>query len=204
MPRKDGQWIWKILKKIQLRSGHDVEKLKSDYGVEKLRSDNWCWEVGVRPCSWGFEIGPCKQTIEFMPLGQRTEFSAIELSFLPLRQRIGFAGPNQRRWIGSSLGANILLGSLQQLQCQWWLFDWWGAKKTRLNTPHLSIRTSLFSLWSRGSGIKWTTDTTWKLLRYSRNRNLIITLISSTPFTVNVYLLSHSKWWHLKQLATEW
>ena len=40
MPRKDGLRIWKILKKIQLRSDHVVEKLKSDHVVEKLRLDH--------------------------------------------------------------------------------------------------------------------------------------------------------------------
>ena len=53
----------------------------------------WCWEVGVRPCSWGVDIGPCRQTIEFLPLEHR------ELSSLPLRRRLGLAGPDQRRWI---------------------------------------------------------------------------------------------------------
>ena len=72
MPRRDGLRIRKILKKIQLRPDNGVEKLKVD-------------------------IGLCRQTIEFQPLGQRMEFSAIELSFLPLRRRLSFAGLHQRR-----------------------------------------------------------------------------------------------------------
>ena len=40
MPRRDRLRIWKILKKIQLRSDHGVEKLRSDHGVEKLGSDH--------------------------------------------------------------------------------------------------------------------------------------------------------------------
>ena len=68
----------------------------------------WCWEVGVWPWCWEVkgptmvlkvDIGPCRQTIELLPLGQRIEFSAIELSFLPLRRRSSFEGPDQRRWI---------------------------------------------------------------------------------------------------------
>ena len=48
MPRRDGLRIWKILKKIQLSSNHDVEKLSSDHGVEKLRLDHeMCWMLGV-------------------------------------------------------------------------------------------------------------------------------------------------------------
>ena len=64
MPKRDGLRIWKILKKIQLKSDHGIEKLGSDHGVEKLKSD---YALKV-------EIGPCRQKIEF---------SAIELSFLP-------------------------------------------------------------------------------------------------------------------------
>ena len=40
MPRRDGLRIWKILKKIQLRSDYGVEKLTSDHGVEKLKSNH--------------------------------------------------------------------------------------------------------------------------------------------------------------------
>ena len=40
MPWRDGLKIWKILKKIQLGSDHDVEKLSSDHGAEKLGSDH--------------------------------------------------------------------------------------------------------------------------------------------------------------------
>ena len=40
MPRRDGLRIWKILKKIQLRLGHGVEKMGSDHGVEKLGSSH--------------------------------------------------------------------------------------------------------------------------------------------------------------------
>ena len=40
MPRRDGLRIWKILKEIQLRSDHGIEKLRSDHGVEKLKSDH--------------------------------------------------------------------------------------------------------------------------------------------------------------------
>ena len=38
MSRRDGLRIWKSLKKIQLSSDHDMEKLCSDHGVEKLKS----------------------------------------------------------------------------------------------------------------------------------------------------------------------
>ena len=48
MPRRDGLRIWKILKKIQLSSNHDVEKLGSDQAVEKLRLDHeTCQMLGV-------------------------------------------------------------------------------------------------------------------------------------------------------------
>ena len=40
MSKRDGLRIWNILKKIQLRSDHGVEKLRSDHGVEKLESDH--------------------------------------------------------------------------------------------------------------------------------------------------------------------
>ena len=40
MPRRDGLRIWKILKKIQLKSNHGEEKLRPDHGVEKMRSDH--------------------------------------------------------------------------------------------------------------------------------------------------------------------
>ena len=39
-PPKNELRIWKILKKIQLRSHHGVEKLGFDHSVEKLRSDH--------------------------------------------------------------------------------------------------------------------------------------------------------------------
>ena len=40
MLRREGMRIWKILKRIQLKSDHGVEKLGSDHSVEKLRSDH--------------------------------------------------------------------------------------------------------------------------------------------------------------------
>ena len=40
MPGRDGLRIWKILKKIQFRSDHGLEKLRSDHGLEKLKSDH--------------------------------------------------------------------------------------------------------------------------------------------------------------------
>ena len=62
--------IWKIFKKIKLRSDHGVEKLGSDYRVEKLKSDSgvesWHWiefsatELKLNfdrwRCSWVFHI----------------------------------------------------------------------------------------------------------------------------------------------------
>ena len=90
--------------KIRLECGWRHAQKKWSENLEDFEKDSvevrpWCWEVGVRPGSWGFEIGPCRQTIEYLPLGQRMEFSAIELSFLPLRRRFSFSGPDQRRWI---------------------------------------------------------------------------------------------------------
>ena len=73
MPRRDGLRIWKILKKIQLSSDHDVKKLSSDHGFEKLR----------------VHCGQYKQTNEFLSLGQRMEFSAIELSFDHCVEKLG-------------------------------------------------------------------------------------------------------------------
>ena len=40
MPGRDVLRIWKILKKIQLRSNHGVEELMSDHSVEKLKADH--------------------------------------------------------------------------------------------------------------------------------------------------------------------
>ena len=40
LPRRDGLSIWKILKKIQLRSDHGVKMLGSDHGMKMLRSDH--------------------------------------------------------------------------------------------------------------------------------------------------------------------
>ena len=71
MPRRDELRIWKILKKIQLRSNHGVEKLRSNHGVEKLGSDHgvedlldhagrqlsfyhWGRELSSLPLSWVF------------------------------------------------------------------------------------------------------------------------------------------------------
>ncbi len=60
LPRRDGQRIWKILKKIQLRTDHGVEKLRPDHGVEELMSDHGVEELSV-------DIGPCRQRVEFLP-----------------------------------------------------------------------------------------------------------------------------------------
>ena len=46
MPRRDGLWIWKILKKIQLSSDYGVEKLGSDHSVKKLSSDHIVEKLG--------------------------------------------------------------------------------------------------------------------------------------------------------------
>ena len=54
MPRRDGLRIWKILKKIQLRSDHGVEKLKSDHTVEDLRLDHAGRQLSF--CHWGREL----------------------------------------------------------------------------------------------------------------------------------------------------
>ena len=76
MPRRDRLSIWKILKKIELRSYHGVEKLGSDNAVEDLRLDhagrqlslgNWDRELSFLLRSWVF-------------------------------YRLCFAGPNRRRW----------------------------------------------------------------------------------------------------------
>ena len=57
MPRRDVLRIWKILKKIQLRSDHGVEKLGSDHGVEKLVSDHSVQKSdhGVEGWHWTME-----------------------------------------------------------------------------------------------------------------------------------------------------
>ena len=47
--RKDRLRIWKILKKIQLSSDHDFEKLGSDHDVEKLGSDHGVQKLKFRP-----------------------------------------------------------------------------------------------------------------------------------------------------------
>ena len=56
MPRRDGLRIWKILKKMQLGSDHDVEKLGSNHGIKKLKSDHgvegWYWTMEAD--SWVF------------------------------------------------------------------------------------------------------------------------------------------------------
>ena len=54
MPRRDGLRIWKILKKIQLRSDYGVEKLGSDHGVEDLRLDHAGRQFSF--CHWDREL----------------------------------------------------------------------------------------------------------------------------------------------------
>ena len=64
MPRRDGLRIWKILKKIQLRSDHGVEKLGSDHSVEKWGSDQAFEDLRLGHagrqlsfCHWEKEVG---------------------------------------------------------------------------------------------------------------------------------------------------
>ena len=83
MFRRDGLRIWKILKKIQLRSDHGVEKLGFDHGGEKLKSDHAVEDLRLD------HVGRQLNLL----LGHR------ELSSLPLRRRLSFAGPDQQRWI---------------------------------------------------------------------------------------------------------
>ena len=82
MPRRVGLRIWNILKKIQLRSEHGVEKLRSDHGVEKLG----IWDWTMQADNWG-----------------REEFSAIELGFLPLRRRVRSKTPRDVPNVGGSV-----------------------------------------------------------------------------------------------------
>ena len=95
MPRRDGLRIWKILKKIHLRSDHDVEKLRSDYGVEKLRSDHGVEKLksdhGVKKLvsDHGVEKLRSDQAVEDLRLdhaGRQLSFChwGRELSSLPL------------------------------------------------------------------------------------------------------------------------
>ena len=64
MPRRDKLRNWKILKNIQLRSDHGVEKLKFDHAVEDLRLDHagirlslclWGRQLSSLPLSWVFD-----------------------------------------------------------------------------------------------------------------------------------------------------
>ena len=62
-PEEMGWEFWKILKKIQLKFDHGVEKLRSDHAIEDLRLDHagrqlsfchWDRELSSLPLSWVF------------------------------------------------------------------------------------------------------------------------------------------------------
>ena len=90
--RRNGLRIWKILKKIQLRSDRSVEKLGFDQAVESwhwiMKVESWILYHGGREvefytieadsCRWDFEVGSWKRIVDFLPLEQRVRFRPLK------------------------------------------------------------------------------------------------------------------------------
>ena len=95
------EWGWRHAQKRWAENLEDFWKRFSRVPTMVLRSwgptmvlRSWGPTKELRIWDWAMQVDNWVSVI-----GQRMEFSAIELSFLPLRRRLIFSGPDQRRWI---------------------------------------------------------------------------------------------------------
>ena len=86
--------------------------------------------------------------------------------------------------------------------CMWWLVVCWEGEITKVKfvwaLGPIVVLYSLFRLCGRGNREKRTPDTTWLLLRYSRNRNSLVILVMRSQLT---FVSSHPS--HRRENETE-